>query len=57
MAKKAPHDLCCSLGVIAVIQAEEIGSSCSRHVGGEECVQCSVGNLKERDHLKNVGVE
>jgi hypothetical protein len=45
---KALHDLCSSLGVIAVIQAEEIQGSCSRHVGGEKYVKCAIGKSEEK---------
>jgi uncharacterized protein (UPF0333 family) len=33
---KVLYDLCSSLGVIAVIQAEDIRGSCSRYVGCEK---------------------
>lgn len=40
--QKGLHNLCSSLGVIIMIKAEEIRSSCSRQEGGEKCVQSSV---------------
>jgi len=42
------------------IEKNETGSACSSYVGEERCTQClrgRWGNLRERDHLGDPGVD
>jgi hypothetical protein len=38
------------------IKKNEMGRACGIYEGEKRCIQVTVGNLNERDHLEDVGI-
>jgi hypothetical protein len=53
------NDLYSSLTICSGDQIDnnEMGGACSAYGGEGRCIQVLVGNLRERDHLENPGIE
>ena len=50
------HPILCGVG--DKIEKNEMGGACSAYLGGGEvCTGFWWGNLRERDHLENLGVD
>jgi hypothetical protein len=53
------NDLYSSPDMVWVIkmQKNEMDGACSMYGGEQRCIQCLVGNLRERDHLEYPGID